>query len=53
MTTPSIVPGKTRIGWIGTGVMGASMVGHLLKAGFSATVYNRSKDKAAGPLAAG
>ncbi len=43
----NIVPGKTNIGWIGTGVMGNSMVGHLMKAGFKATVYNRSKDKAA------
>ncbi len=38
-------PGRTRIGWIGTGVMGSSMCGHLIKAGYSATVYNRSKDK--------
>lgn len=43
----TITPGKTNIGWIGTGVMGHSMVGHLMKAGFKATVYNRSKDKAA------
>ena len=41
-----IKPGKTRIGWIGTGVMGASMCGHLLKAGFAATVFNRTKEKA-------
>lgn len=53
MTTPAIVPGTTRIGWIGTGVMGSSMVGHLMKAGFSATVYNRSKAKAEGVLAQG
>lgn len=53
MTTPTIAPGTTRIGWIGTGVMGASMVGHLIKAGFSATVYNRSKSKADGVLALG
>jgi 3-hydroxyisobutyrate dehydrogenase len=46
MAAPSIVPGKTRIGWIGTGVMGQSMCGHLLDKGFTATVYNRSKDKA-------
>lgn len=46
MTAPTIAPGATKIGWIGTGVMGASMVGHLMKAGFSATVYNRSKQKA-------
>ncbi len=37
---------KTRIGWIGTGAMGASMCGHLLQAGFSTTVYNRSRQKA-------
>jgi len=41
-----IVPGKTRIGWIGTGVMGSSMCGHLMSAGFSATVFNRTKAKA-------
>jgi len=43
-------PGKTRIGWIGTGVMGSSMCGHLLTAGYSATVYNRTAAKAK-PLA--
>jgi len=46
MSIPQIVPGKTKIGWIGTGVMGKSMVGHLIDKGFSATVYNRSKAKA-------
>ncbi len=46
MTVTEIVPGKTRIGWIGTGVMGASMCGHLIGAGFAATVYNRTKEKA-------
>ncbi len=45
MSLMEIVPGKTRIGWIGTGVMGKSMCGHLLRAGFSATVYNRSREK--------
>ncbi|MCG8599107.1 MAG: NAD(P)-dependent oxidoreductase [Verrucomicrobiales bacterium] len=39
-------PGSTRIGWIGTGVMGSSMCGHLIDAGFQATVYSRTKDKA-------
>jgi 3-hydroxyisobutyrate dehydrogenase len=39
-------PGKTRIGWIGTGVMGSSMCGHLIAAGYQATVYNRSRAKA-------
>lgn len=41
-----VEPGTTRIGWIGTGVMGSSMCGHLMSAGFSATVYNRSRGKA-------
>ena len=36
----------TRIGWIGTGVMGASMAGHLLAAGHPVTVYNRTREKA-------
>ena len=39
-------PGKTRIGWIGTGVMGRWMCQHLMTKGYAATVYNRSKDKA-------
>ncbi len=38
-------PGETRIGWIGTGVMGVSMCGHLIEAGYKATVYNRSAEK--------
>ena len=36
-------PGKTRIGWIGTGVMGRWMCQHLLTKGYAATVYNRSQ----------
>ncbi len=39
-------PGVTRVGWIGTGVMGRWMCQHLITKGYSATVYNRSKDKA-------
>src|SRR4029078_13385890 len=53
MAAPRILPGETRIGWIGTGVMGQSMCGHLIAKGFAATVYNRSKDKAKGLLAKG
>ncbi|HSQ54560.1 MAG TPA: NAD(P)-dependent oxidoreductase [Gemmata sp.] len=45
MTIPLATPGKTRIGWIGTGVMGRWMCEHAMKKGFTATVYNRSKDK--------
>src|SRR5436309_9738356 len=39
-------PGKTRIGWIGTGVMGRWMCQHLMTKGYAATVYNRTKEKA-------
>ena len=35
-----------KIGFIGTGVMGSSMVRHLLKAGYQVNVYNRTKEKA-------
>jgi 3-hydroxyisobutyrate dehydrogenase len=41
-----ISPDKTRLGWIGTGVMGRSMCGHLLGAGYQLTVFNRTKSKA-------
>ncbi|MEM9587923.1 MAG: NAD(P)-dependent oxidoreductase [Planctomycetota bacterium] len=41
-----MTPDTTRIGWIGTGVMGRSMCGHLMAAGYRATVYNRSPQKA-------
>ena len=34
------------IGFIGTGVMGASMAGHLLQAGKRLTVYSRTRSKA-------
>jgi 3-hydroxyisobutyrate dehydrogenase len=46
-------PENTRLGWIGAGVMGASMCGHLVRAGFRMTVFNRTKSKADGLLAAG
>ncbi len=41
-----IDPKSTKIGWIGTGVMGRSMCGHLLAAGYVVTVSNRSAAKA-------
>ncbi len=43
---PLADPSTTRIGWIGTGVMGASMCSHLLDAGYRATVFNRTPAKA-------
>ena len=48
-TRPADVP----IGWIGTGVMGASMCGHLMDAGHPATVHTRTRAKAEGLLERG
>lgn len=42
-----------KIGFIGTGVMGASIVMHLLNAGNEVTIYTRTKSKAAELIAAG
>jgi len=36
---------RTRIGWIGTGVMGLSMCGHLQAKGYPVTVFSRTKSK--------
>jgi len=41
------------IGWVGTGVMGASMAGHLQKAGHNLSVFNRSREKAEALLSNG
>src|SRR5205823_7279889 len=46
-------PGTTRIGWIGTGVMGRWMCQHLMTKGYAATVYNRTKERAKPLLDAG
>ena len=46
-------PGRTRVGWIGTGVMGRSMCQHVMNAGYSVTVFNRSADKAQPLMQAG
>jgi 3-hydroxyisobutyrate dehydrogenase len=37
---------ETRIGWIGTGVMGLSMCGHLMAKGHPATIYSRTRSRA-------
>lgn len=39
------------IGFIGTGVMGKSMAGHLMDAGYSVMVYNRTKSRSEDLLA--
>lgn len=46
MELPAIAPGTTRIGWIGTGVMGRWMCQHVMSKGYTATIYNRSAEKA-------
>lgn len=35
-----------KIGWIGTGVMGKSMAGHLINHGYQLNVFNRTASKA-------
>ncbi|WP_447600685.1 NAD(P)-dependent oxidoreductase [Nitrospira sp. Nam80] len=47
------VPSETRVGWIGTGVMGAPLCRHLQQAGYRTTVHTRSRAKAASILAQG
>jgi 3-hydroxyisobutyrate dehydrogenase len=49
----NVEPGRTRIGWIGLGVMGRSMCGHLMDKGFDATVYTRTEATAEALLAKG
>ncbi|XP_015902846.3 probable 3-hydroxyisobutyrate dehydrogenase-like 1, mitochondrial [Ziziphus jujuba] len=43
---PIVSPSKTRVGWIGTGVMGRFMCAHIINAGYSLTVFNRTLAKA-------
>jgi 3-hydroxyisobutyrate dehydrogenase len=38
-------PDTTRIGWIGTGVMGGGMCRNLITAGYDVTVYSRTQSK--------
>jgi 3-hydroxyisobutyrate dehydrogenase len=53
MAVAQVEPGKTRLGWIGTGVMGSSMCRHLIDKGFSVTVHNRTRSRAEGLMAKG
>lgn len=45
--------GAVRIGWIGTGIMGAPMCGHLLDRGHRLTVYTRTAARADALVARG
>ena len=49
----AISPETTRLGWIGTGVMGSSMCGHLLEAGYAVVVHSRTRERAESLLARG
>lgn len=43
----------SKIAFIGTGVMGAAMAGHLMDAGHDLIVYNRTKSKTDGLVGVG
>ena len=49
----NVISPKARIGFIGLGIMGHSMAGHLLAAGHPLSVYNRSADKTTALVAKG
>jgi 3-hydroxyisobutyrate dehydrogenase len=51
MQTARVDPLSTKVGFIGLGIMGGPMAGHLLDAGYSLFVHNRSREKA-NPLVA-
>ncbi|WP_343045070.1 NAD(P)-dependent oxidoreductase [Paenibacillus lemnae] len=49
----TIAPDHTSVGFIGLGVMGHSMAGHIMKAGYSLHVYTRTASKAESLVAEG
>jgi len=51
VTAPLAQPGRTRLGWIGLGVMGEPMCAHLQRAGFDVVVHTRTRAKAEARLA--
>ena len=48
-----VTPPQTKIGWVGTGVMGRWMCQHVMDLGYTATIFTRTKSKAAPLLEAG
>jgi 3-hydroxyisobutyrate dehydrogenase len=48
MQPEALSPARTKVGFIGVGIMGEPMAGHLLSAGYSLTVHNRTPRKAEG-----
>ncbi len=53
MTNISTNPSDVKIGWIGTGIMGAPMAMHLVDAGYKVSVYSRTKSKSEKLIARG
>jgi len=53
MTNATSGPERMPLGWIGTGLMGASMCGHLMTQGHPMTVFTRTRARADGLLARG
>src|SRR5258706_9599054 len=47
------IDSRTRLGWIGAGVMGRSMCGHLLDRGWAVTLHSRTRAKAEPLIARG
>lgn len=44
---------RPALGFIGLGIMGSPLVGHLLRAGFPVSVYSRTRSKAAAAIESG
>ena len=42
-------PDTPRVGWIASGVMGASMAAHLIDAGYATTLTTRTQEEARRP----
>jgi 3-hydroxyisobutyrate dehydrogenase len=51
--TAQMTSNRPRIGWVGTGVMGSSMCGHVLEGGHPVVLYTRTRSRAEGLLGAG
>ena len=53
MQSETLSPARTKVGFIGVGIMGEPMAGHLLSAGYSLSVHNRTPKKAEALVARG
>jgi len=53
VTVMTTSPETAAIGWIGTGVMGSSMCGHLIEGGYRTAVHSRTRTRAEPLLAKG